>query len=110
MILVLCYVVLGSASTDLCCLLCLPSSHTHTTKPMPSLPTVPQSTRYLVGTEQGVALLCDRKAKKDADSSKAIKNVYGAISGKHHGPIYAIEVGRLGAAMGVEWGARMVGC
>ncbi len=49
------------------------------------------STRYLVGTEQGIVLLCDRKAKKDAESTKSIKNTYGTASGKHHGPIYSIE-------------------
>lgn len=49
------------------------------------------STRYLVGTEQGIVLLCDRKAKKDAESAKAVKNAYGVQSGKHHGPIYSIE-------------------
>lgn len=50
------------------------------------------ATRYLVGTEQGVVLLCDRKAKKDAESTKSVKNVYGVASGRHHGPIYSIEV------------------
>lgn len=49
------------------------------------------ATRYLVGTEQGKALLVDRKAKKDMDSVKAIKAVYGQQDGAHHGPIYSIQ-------------------
>jgi dynein intermediate chain 2 len=48
------------------------------------------ATKYLVGSEQGYVLLCDRKAKKDAESSKSIK-MYGKPGAKHHGPIYSIE-------------------
>lgn len=49
------------------------------------------ATRYLVGTEQGVVLLCDRKAKKDRESQKSIKSTYGLKAGRHHGPIYSIQ-------------------
>lgn len=49
------------------------------------------ATRYLVGTEQGVTLLCDRKAKKDSDSQKVIRTTYGARHGKHHGPVYSVQ-------------------
>lgn len=49
------------------------------------------ATRYLVGTEQGRALLVDRKAKKDAVSQTAVKAVYGLEGGKHNGPIYSIQ-------------------
>lgn len=49
------------------------------------------ATRYLVGTEQGCVLLCDRKAKKDSESQKSIKSIYGLENGRHHGPIYSIE-------------------
>lgn len=49
------------------------------------------ATRYLMGTEQGVCLLVDRKAKKDAESTKSIKSIYGLKEGQHHGPIYSIQ-------------------
>jgi dynein intermediate chain 2 len=49
------------------------------------------ATRYLVGTEQGQVLLCDRKAKKDKASDKVIKSVYGEKGGGHYGPIYSIQ-------------------
>lgn len=49
------------------------------------------ATRYLVGTEQGQVLLCDRKAKKDAESQKSIKSIYGVDKGSHHGPVYAVK-------------------
>jgi dynein intermediate chain 2 len=49
------------------------------------------ATKYLVGTEQGVVLSVDRKAKKDAESTKAIKQIYGATGGMHHGPVYSCE-------------------
>lgn len=49
------------------------------------------ATRYLMGTEQGVCLLIDRKAKKDAESTKSIKAMYGLKEGRHHGPIYSIQ-------------------
>jgi len=48
------------------------------------------ATKFLVGTEQGYVLSCDRKAKKDAESTKSMK-VYGKPGSKHHGPIYSIE-------------------
>jgi len=48
------------------------------------------ATKYLVGTEQGYVLLVDRKAKKDAESTKTLK-LYGKPGAKHHGPIYSIE-------------------
>lgn len=47
-------------------------------------------TRYLVGTEEGAVLLCDRKAKKDSESQKSIKTVFGSKSGRHHGPVYSV--------------------
>lgn len=49
------------------------------------------ATRYLVGTEQGTVLLCDRKPQKDAESQKVVKTVYGARSGKHLGPIHTVQ-------------------
>jgi len=55
------------------------------------------ATRFLVGTEQGVSILCDRKAKKDAESTKSIKSIYGlssspqSASGSHHGPVCSIQ-------------------
>jgi dynein intermediate chain 2 len=49
------------------------------------------ATRYLVGTEQGVVLLLDRKPKKDSESQKGVKNVFGVKGGKHHGPIYSVQ-------------------
>ena len=49
------------------------------------------ATRFLVGTEQGIAILCDRKAKKDSDSTKSVKSYYGLTGGAHHGPIYSIQ-------------------
>jgi hypothetical protein len=33
----------------------------------------------------------DRKAKKDAESTKSVKTAYGMESGKHHGPVYALQ-------------------
>lgn len=47
-------------------------------------------TRYLVGTEAGCILQCDRKAKKDAESQKSIKTVYGKGAGRHHGPVVSV--------------------
>eukprot|EP01084_Bolivina_argentea_P099600 179020_1 len=54
------------------------------------------ATKYLVGTEQGTIISVERKAKKDGDSQKAIKLIYGESSIsqsdeslKHHGPIYS---------------------
>jgi len=41
-------------------------------------------TKFLVGTEQGAVLLCNRKAKGPGDK-------IGAIYPGHHGPIYALE-------------------
>ena len=41
-------------------------------------------TKFMVGTEQGVVLSCNRKAKTPAD------RVQGVYKG-HHGPIYALE-------------------
>lgn len=49
------------------------------------------ATRYLVATEGGLTALVDRKAKKDAESTKAIKTMYGTEAGAHHGPVYSIE-------------------
>jgi len=48
------------------------------------------ATKTLVGTEQGHVLYVDRKAKKDADSTKTMK-VYGRQGSKHHGPIRVVE-------------------
>jgi len=49
------------------------------------------ATRYLVGTEQGMSLLVERKAKKDAKSQKSFKSTYGTIGRLgHHGPVYTI--------------------
>jgi dynein intermediate chain 2 len=49
------------------------------------------ATRYLVATEQGQVLLCDRKAKKDKGSDKTVKQVYGDRGGGHTGPITAVQ-------------------
>jgi dynein intermediate chain 2 len=51
------------------------------------------ATRFLVGTEQGLSLQIDRKAKKDSDSSKSIKSIYGLGpgGGGHLGPVYSIQ-------------------
>ena len=49
------------------------------------------ATRFLVGTEQGLAMLCDRKAKKDSESTKSVKSYYGLTGGAHVGPIYSIQ-------------------
>jgi dynein intermediate chain 2 len=49
------------------------------------------ATRYLVGTEQGVVLMLDRKAKKDKGSEKSIKTVFGEKGGAHVGPIYSVQ-------------------
>ena len=44
-----------------------------------------QPTKFMVGTEQGVILLCNRKAKNPQDKIAA------GFTG-HHGPIYALQV------------------
>lgn len=51
------------------------------------------ATRFLIGTERGMSLLIDRKAKKDTESAKAIRGIYGANSstGQHLGPVYSIQ-------------------
>lgn len=49
------------------------------------------ATRYLVGTEQGSLMLIDRKAKKDAESTKVVKSTYGAKGSRHHGPVVACQ-------------------
>ena len=54
------------------------------------------ATKYLVGTEQGTVISVERKAKKDGDSQKQIKLIYGdekdgAESMRHHGPIYSVS-------------------
>lgn len=54
------------------------------------------ATRYLIGTEQGVILLVDRKAKKDSESTKVIKTIYGSAATSttgfgHSGPVYALQ-------------------
>lgn len=50
------------------------------------------ATRFLVGTEQGAILNIERKAKKDFDSQKSIRMVYGEESCRHHGPVYSVQV------------------
>jgi len=63
------------------------------------------ATKYLVGTEQGTVISVERKAKKDGDSQKQIKLIYGDDSNgdgsgsemagmgsmRHHGPIYSVS-------------------
>ena len=44
-----------------------------------------QPTKFMVGTEQGVILSCNRKAKTPQDK------ITNAFTG-HHGPIYALQV------------------
>lgn len=67
------------------------------------------ATKYLVGTEQGNIICVERKAKKDGESTKAIKCVYGDVrdqqsdestneqqfrmaedTSSHHGPVYSL--------------------
>lgn len=43
-----------------------------------------------MGSEQGLVVSCDRKAKKDADSVKRCWTS-SLRAGRHHGPIYSIE-------------------
>nr|XP_025046201.1 dynein intermediate chain 2, axonemal [Pelodiscus sinensis] len=43
----------------------------------------PQPTKFMVGTEQGMVITCNRKAKTPAEK------IVGTYSG-HHGPIYAL--------------------
>ena len=45
-----------------------------------------QPTKFMVGTEQGVILSCNRKAKTPQDK------ITHAFTG-HYGPIYALQVG-----------------
>jgi len=49
------------------------------------------ATRYLVATEQGHVLLCDRKAKKDKGSDKTVRQIYGDRGGCHTGPITSVQ-------------------
>jgi len=49
------------------------------------------ATRFLIGTEQGTMMAVERKAKKDQESQKSIKAMYGVDSGRHHGPVYSVE-------------------
>eukprot|EP00744_Colponema_vietnamica_P003227 GILI01004977.1.p1 GENE.GILI01004977.1~~GILI01004977.1.p1 ORF type:complete len:582 (-),score=174.73 GILI01004977.1:310-2055(-) len=44
-------------------------------------------TKYLAGTEQGMILSVNKKPKKAVE----INQRYGAESGRHHGPIYAVQ-------------------
>lgn len=48
-----------------------------------------QPTKFMVGTEQGAILLCNRKGKTQADK------ITTAFIG-HHGPIYSLQVSRQG--------------
>ena len=43
-----------------------------------------QATRFMIGTEQGVILSCNRRVKNPADR---ITHAYGG----HHGPVYAVQ-------------------
>jgi len=49
------------------------------------------ATRFLIGTEQGMLMTIERKAKKDQESLKSVKAFYGLESGRHHGPVYSVE-------------------
>lgn len=51
-----------------------------------------QATRFLIGSEQGVVLSVERKAKKDQSSQKSIRTIFGLDGGLHHGPVYSIAV------------------
>lgn len=44
----------------------------------------PQPTKFMVGTEQGIVISCNRKAKTSAEK------IVCTFSG-HHGPIYALQ-------------------
>ncbi len=44
-----------------------------------------QPTKFMVGTEQGAILLCNRKVKNPLD------RIVSAFTG-HHGPIYSLQV------------------
>lgn len=50
----------------------------------PPLPPPPQPTKFMVGTEQGIVVSCNRKAKTSAEK------IVCTFSG-HHGPIYALQ-------------------
>ena len=39
-----------------------------------------------------IRLLLDRKPKKDSESQKTVKMLFGANSGKHYGRIYSVQV------------------
>eukprot|EP00494_Astrolonche_serrata_P006228 UN06245 len=66
-------------------------------------------TKYMVGTENGLVFNVERKAKKDQDSQKTIKGIYGKRGG-HYGPIYSVHR-NFAAVKGFmtcgDWGVRM---
>jgi len=49
------------------------------------------ATRFLIGTEQGILMTVERKAKKDQESQKSVKALYGIESGRHHGTVLSVE-------------------
>eukprot|EP00455_Lapot_gusevi_P050973 TRINITY_DN7502_c0_g1_i3.p1 TRINITY_DN7502_c0_g1~~TRINITY_DN7502_c0_g1_i3.p1 ORF type:complete len:605 (-),score=131.23 TRINITY_DN7502_c0_g1_i3:30-1796(-) len=49
------------------------------------------ATRFLVGTESGNVLSVERRAKKDLESQKQLKTIYGSEGGAHHGPVYSVK-------------------
>lgn len=67
------------------------------------------ATKYLVGTESGLVFNVERKAKKDQESQKTIKAIYGKKQ-QHFGPIYSIQR-NFAAIKGFltcgDWGCRM---
>jgi dynein intermediate chain 2 len=69
-------------------------------------------TKYLVGTEQGYVLSCDRKPKKMGATSQKSFKVFGSVGSKHLGPINTIERNSLHHKMFLtvgDWTARVWG-
>jgi len=69
----------------LVCTLCLFLLYSPSPPPSPPcLPPSAQPSKFMVGTEQGIALQCNRKAKTDPDK-------VSAPFGGHFGPVYSIQ-------------------
>ncbi len=46
----------------------------------------PSGTRFLVGTENGVVLWCNKKGKSSSGADRVVNTYAG-----HHGPVYAVQ-------------------
>jgi len=65
--------------------------------------------KYLVGTETGLVFNVERKAKKDQESQKTLKSIYGK-NANHHGPVYSVSRNYAivkGFMTAGDWGCRM---